>query len=171
VEEVRARVVPALEAVAGTLTHLYLGKFDGRGWVDEEVEVEVGYELGVAMGKLRRLKDLALGLFGDGRAFHALAQGLAASGAGDRPLPLLWRVQVVRSVEANPDLLVSLVLPSVGVLSTTRFNGRPACLIACALRLRGYRGIWAALSHASNPSPGAVLQAIAQCSLVGKGIG
>jgi hypothetical protein len=52
----------------------------------------VGYELGVAVGKLRRLKDLALDLSEDGRAYHAVAQGLAASG-GDRPLPLLWRVR------------------------------------------------------------------------------
>jgi hypothetical protein len=60
-EEVRTRVAPAFEAVAGTLTHLHLEmhKCDTRGRSDE---VDVGYELGVAIGKLRRLKDLALDL-------------------------------------------------------------------------------------------------------------
>jgi hypothetical protein len=52
VNEVRSRVAPGLEAVAGSLTHLHLG-----GWGLDEVEM--GYELGVAVGKLRRLKDLA----------------------------------------------------------------------------------------------------------------
>jgi hypothetical protein len=60
--EVRTRVAPAFE--------------------------DVGYELGVAVGKLRRLKDLATGLFKTAGPNHALVQGLAAS-AGERPLPLL----------------------------------------------------------------------------------
>jgi hypothetical protein len=76
--------------------------------------VDVGYELGVAVGKLRRLKDLALGLSEDGHFYHAFAQGLAASG-GDRPLPLLWRVWVSSEVKTNADLLASLLLPSVRV--------------------------------------------------------
>jgi hypothetical protein len=159
-EKIRTQVVPGLEAVAGTLTHLNIGKtIEDKGPSD----ADLGYELGVAVGKLRRLKDLALGLFDDGRALHALAQGLAASG-GDRPLPLLWRVHVIRPVEANADLLASLVLPSVGVFGTAIVNGRPACLTACALRLRGYRGIWAAFRYVSNASSG--VRAAAQCSLL-----
>jgi hypothetical protein len=78
-EDVRTRVTPAFEAVAGTLTHLHLqGLSDPDGNVRGD-EADVGYELGVAMGKLRRLKDLGLDLFRDGRAYHAMAQGLASS--------------------------------------------------------------------------------------------
>jgi hypothetical protein len=57
-EGVRTRVAPALEAVAGTLTHLHLG--GSYEWKYPHGEVEVGYEFGVAVGKLRRLEDLAL---------------------------------------------------------------------------------------------------------------
>jgi hypothetical protein len=81
-EEVRSRVAPGLEAVAGTLTHLRLG------WRCNEVSV--GHELGVAVGKLRRLEDLALDLSDDGRVYHAFARGVAGSGGG-RPLPLVRR--------------------------------------------------------------------------------
>jgi hypothetical protein len=85
VEKVRSRVAPGLEAVAGTLTYLHLERF--CNWVGDEVEM--GYELGVAVGKLQRLKDMGLNLFYlDGRAYQAFAQGLAASGGG-RPLPRL----------------------------------------------------------------------------------
>jgi hypothetical protein len=79
-EEVWSRVAPALEAMAGTLTHLHLEMsclLECRRGKSER-----GYELGVAVGKLRRLKDLALGLSQDGRTYHAFAQGLATSGGG-----------------------------------------------------------------------------------------
>jgi hypothetical protein len=83
-------VAPALAAVAGTLTHLELHKF--QRWLGlNAYEVDVAYELGVAVGKLRRLKDLTLSLCVDARFYRAFAQGLAASGS-DYPLPLLWRV-------------------------------------------------------------------------------
>jgi hypothetical protein len=105
VEEVRSRVAPALEAMAGTLIQLCLEKADfSVKWRSDEVDV--GYELGVAVGKLRRLKDLQFDLFKDGRVYHAFAQGLAASGGGgalspccgglsshgrSRPMPTCWR--------------------------------------------------------------------------------
>jgi hypothetical protein len=85
-EDVITRVAPALEAVAGTLTHLYLEispKYQVRIY-----ERDLGYELGLAVGKLRRLKDLTLDVSQYGSTYHAFAQGLAASG-GDRPLPHL----------------------------------------------------------------------------------
>jgi hypothetical protein len=63
-EEIRTRVAPALEAVAGTLT--LLNVWYERAWPSHEVDA--GYELGVAVGKLRRLKDLTLVLSDDGRA-------------------------------------------------------------------------------------------------------
>jgi hypothetical protein len=123
VEDVRHRMMPALEAVAGTLTHLHLEKPVPDQERDEEVDV--GYELGVAVGKLWRLKDLALELSQDGRVYDAFAQGLAASG-GERPLPLLWRVWLPGGVKANADLLASLLLPTVGVfISATPTADRP----------------------------------------------
>jgi hypothetical protein len=106
-EEVRTRVAPALEAVADTLTHLYISERAKDDW--RRHEVGLGYEWGLAVGRLRRLKDLALDLSYDGRAYHAVAQGLAASG-GDRPLPLLWRVGVGTQIRTHADLLASLLL-------------------------------------------------------------
>jgi hypothetical protein len=137
--EMRTRVAPALEAVAGTLTHLLLEKVEYGGSVNDKVEM--AYELGVAVGKLQRLKDLALDLSGDGRVYHAFAQGLAAS-KGDRPLPLLWRVGVVSRIIANADLVASLLLPSVRVFIPREANRRALILIACALRQTGYKHAW-----------------------------
>jgi hypothetical protein len=96
VELARACVAPALEAVAGTLTHLYLNQSSLSPRLSEEVDV--GHELGVALNKLRRLKDLILGLSEDGRVYHALVQGLAASvcGGGSSPATAgraAWRNQ------------------------------------------------------------------------------
>jgi hypothetical protein len=136
-EEMRRRVAPALEAVAGTLTHLCLDNFDFEiEWSGDEVEV--GYELGVAVGKLRRLKDLTLGLSQDGRFYHAFAQGVAASG-GNHPLPLLWRVGLFVIVLVNADLLASLLFPSVRVFASSHCSSRTAVLTACALRQAGYK--------------------------------
>jgi hypothetical protein len=133
-DEVKSRVVPAFEAVAGTLTHLHLNAPDDAAWV-----VGAGHELGVAVGKLRRLKDLALGLSSDGRVYHAVAQGLAASGGNGTP-PLLWRVRVVSDVCSVPDLLSSLLLPSVRVfVSSHTISSQGALLTACALRRVGYK--------------------------------
>jgi hypothetical protein len=85
-DHVKSRVVPAFEAVAGTLTCLLLEKDHYSKKVSEVLEGV--YELGVAVGKLRRLKDLTLGLARPGRAHQVFAQGMAASGGG-RPLPLV----------------------------------------------------------------------------------
>jgi hypothetical protein len=157
-EEVRGRVAPALEAVAGTLTQLCLEylHYNSEWWGDG---VEVGYALGVAVGKLRRLKDLALDLSQDGRAYYAFAQGLAASG-GDHPLPLLWRVEV-RGLGKYADLLASLLLPSVRVLCTSR--DRAPALLACALRQAGYKHIWTVSPDYDVDVD--VLRATARCEL------
>jgi hypothetical protein len=71
-EKMKTQVAPALEAVAATLTELSLESSEDGEWLDDEAAV--GYELGAAVGKLRRLNDLALDLFRDGRAYHAVAQ-------------------------------------------------------------------------------------------------
>jgi hypothetical protein len=134
------RVAPAFEGVAGTLTHLYLHQWFPPGWGSNEV-AGAGYEIGVAVGKLRRLKDLALDISSNGRAYHGVARGLAASG-GDRPLPLLWRL-MLPSVEAHAVQVASLLLPSVRVFISSYHIRRMALLTACALRQAGYRHIWA----------------------------
>jgi hypothetical protein len=135
-EEVKTRVAPAFEAVAGTLTHLCLTLYQA-----DAIRVGVGYELGVAVGKLRRLKDLALALYDGGRAYHAFAQGLAANG-GDRPLPLLLRVSIFLGVDDHANLLPNL-LPSVRVFRPGHRTSRAALLTACALRQAGYQHVWA----------------------------
>jgi hypothetical protein len=148
VEEVKSRMAPALEAVAGTLTRLHLQK-GSYVIADEELcgdEEGVGYELGVAVGKLGRLKDLALGLFRDGWAYYAVALGLAASG-GYPPLPLLWRVWVVPRVTTNVDLLASLLLPGVRVFGSAHNGAREAILTACALRQTGHKHSVAVWCH------------------------
>jgi hypothetical protein len=146
-EEVRTRVAPALGAVAGTLTRLHLTKSSpSEDGASMGVEEGMGYELGVALGKLRRLKDFTLSMSHDGRAYHALAQGLAASG-GNRPLPLLWRVKVESSVASNADLLASLLLPSVRVFISSHYDHEAALLMASALRQAGYRHTWAPRLH------------------------
>jgi hypothetical protein len=156
VEEVKTGVAPAFEAVAGTLTHLCLILQEAHAVVG------VGYELGVAVGKLRRLKDLALALcHTDGRAYDAFAQGLAASG-GDCPLPLLWRVAVTFRVDDHANLLASLLLPSVRVFGSSHYTSHAALLTACALRQAGYQHIWAV----DCPEGGKdVCRAISQCKL------
>jgi hypothetical protein len=138
VDKVRTRMAAAFEAVSGTLTHLHL---DERAPIPTSVDLNVPYELGVDVGKLRRLKDLSLNLSGDGRAYHALAQGLAASGV-ERPLPLLWRVEVLSQVDANADLMASLLLPSVRLFGSRPLNDRTALLTACAMRQVGYQHTW-----------------------------
>jgi hypothetical protein len=164
---VRTRVAPALEAVAGTLTQLDVGVWYKAGSGEE---VDAAYELGVAVGKLRRLNDLALGLGSpeDGRAYHAFAQGLAASGA-ERPLPLLWRVRASSRVTNNSDLLASLLLPSVRVFVSPFYRyrqsvpciDRATLLTACALRQVGYKHTWAV--ECWDEVLRDAVQAIAQC--------
>jgi hypothetical protein len=158
VEDVRTQVAPALAAVAGTLTHLYIREGAEDFW--RSIEVGMAYELGKAVGKLRRLKDLVLQLSQDGRAYKAVAQGLAASGE-DRPLPLLWQVGVGRVIQANADLLASLLLPSIRVLVTCTGNNQETLLLACALRQRGYKHVWAFQCEPENVKPAA--RAITQC--------
>jgi hypothetical protein len=158
VEEVKTRVAPALAVVAGTLTRL-----DLRVPAVGSDEVDVLYEVGVAVGKLRQLKDLTLMLSGDGRAYHAVVQGLAASG-GDRVLPLLWRVDVFMTVSSNVDLLASLLLQSVRVFMSCHEDDQSALLMACALRQAGYKHTWALMVF--NRGDGRdLVRGIPRCSL------
>jgi hypothetical protein len=192
-EEMRTRVAPAFEAVAGTLTHLHLESFDEYDRLTSD-EVEVGYKLGVAVGKLRRLKDLAIDLFRDGWAYHAVAQGLAASG-GDRPLPHLWRLRVFSLVRARACLVASLILPSVRVLclhcgsddsrqeesysegsefadygphdneivDCSSDASRAAFLLACTLRQAGYKH--SLMLYWDTEGAEGIVRAIASCTI------
>jgi hypothetical protein len=95
------------------------------------------------MGKLRRLEDLTLNLFNEGRFYLAVAQGLAVAG-GDRPLPRLWRLAVVSGcVTDDADLLASLLLPMCGssarsTPTTNRPSSRP---VPCGKRATGTPGL------------------------------
>jgi hypothetical protein len=167
VEEVRSRVAPGLEAVAGTLMQFQLERIDENG---ENTDVlEAGYALGVAAGKLRRLKDLTLDLSEDGRLYHAFAQGLAAqglaAGGGYTPLPLLWRVEVSSPVRVNAWLVASLLLPSVRVfgLNCCSYDSREALLAACSLHQAGYKHVLV-LAHSTEEVEG-TFRTVAPCTL------
>jgi hypothetical protein len=164
--EMRTRVAPALEAVAGTLTHLGLTEEDGD-WVG--VEVDVGYELGVAVGKLQRLRELALEVFAGGRAYSAFSQGLAVSG-GARPLPLVWKVAVTVRTQSTSYLVTSLLLPSVRVFRLTSpfDDSRATLLFACALRQAGYKHTFYLDSDTGRPRLDEVVgiaSSVARCTV------
>jgi hypothetical protein len=162
-EAVRTRLAPAFEAVAGTLTHLFLAVpnvYDRRRRDEER-----SYELGFAMGKLQRLEDLALDISEDGRACSALAQGLTASG-GDCPFPLLCRLLLPFGDYAG--LVASTFLPSLRVFALYHYISQESLLVtACALRQAEYKHIWAPTYEGDDAS--AVLRAIAPgCELLHK---
>jgi hypothetical protein len=124
---VKTRVAPALKAVAGALTHLNLET--PSLFVFRSEGVDAAYELGVAVGELRRLRDLTLGLSENCRVYHAFAQGFTVCG-GARPLPLLWRVKM-------PHVLASLLLPNVRVIVSRPHSIGAALVTACVTRLVG----------------------------------
>jgi hypothetical protein len=112
------RLLRALEGVAGTLTRLDLANVRNDS-VDPPHTL--CFELGVAIGKLRRLRTLSLSLFHDGRAYHALARGLAASGG----CPELLDVELYE-IRWNVEWLTyepSLILPSVRHLDINPSTG------------------------------------------------
>jgi hypothetical protein len=171
VEEVKTRVAPALQAVAGTLTHLCLAHLcigksvDGEKWFSPEADVE--FEMGVAVGKLRRLEDLGLSLLGcEGRFYHAFAQGLTASGGGD-PLPHQWRVMLPHSTGSGVRHVASLLLPSVREIFTSHccYHRHALLSIACALRQIGYKHTWAAKWCNGNEMEDILRPLVAPCRL------
>jgi hypothetical protein len=131
-------VAPALEAVAGTLTHLHLEQVVGVPLWRRGDEVEVGYELGVAVGKLRRLKDLALDLSEDGRAYHALPRAWPpVGGTALSPCCGGWGAPEVTE-QCRP--AGEPAPPECAGLRLDRHFRRPSALLtACALRQAGYK--------------------------------
>jgi hypothetical protein len=128
------RLASAFEAVAGTLRRL---TFSGGRVTD--LPARACYELGGAIGKLRRLRYLQLQFISDGRAIHEVARGLAASGG----CPELFAVDA-DDISKNLDWLVhepSLIVPSVRSLTLrcARCTEEEALLLCCGLVQAGYR--------------------------------
>jgi hypothetical protein len=127
------RLARAFEAVAGTLRRLTLG----RGRVTD-LPARASYELGAAIGKLRRLRYLKINFISDGQALHEVARGLAASGG----CPELFAVQA-NGVWKNLEWLIhepSLIVPSVRSLTLlhARCTEEEALLLCCGLVQAGY---------------------------------
>jgi hypothetical protein len=121
------RLPRALEAVAGTLMSLSI-----TGRAPDDLPAGAWYELGAAIGKLRRLRYLQLHVSSDGRDYHALGRGLAASGG----CPKLAGIDLV-GFARKVDWLAyepSLILPSVRNLSVSGGSTEEeALLFACCL--------------------------------------
>jgi hypothetical protein len=156
-----------LEDVRTRVTHLYLIE-QSRAQLDVKGDEDVGYELGVAVGKLRRLKVLELGLSTSGRGYDAFVRGLAASGGDRPPVPLLWRVRLLCEVHVDDHLVASLLLPSVRVFFSSHLHTKGARLAACAVRQAAYKHTWVVacptpfcLGEVHGPEP--VVQAIVKC--------
>jgi hypothetical protein len=126
------RLARAFEAVAGTLKSLTLSGLSGA-----DLPAGACYELGAAIGKLRRLKSLCASLT-DGRDYHAMGRGMASSGG----CPELFQVRL-QGLKGNVDWLSlepSLMVPSVRDLYIGgRGTEEEALLLCCGLVQMGYR--------------------------------
>jgi hypothetical protein len=128
------RLARAFEALAGTLKSLSVTMY-GTG----DSPAGACYELGAAIGKLRRLKYMTLKVSPDGRNYAAVARGLAASGGCPELFALqLWGIQCnIDWLIAKPSLLA---LPSVRSLYIDRFGNKDeALLLCCGLVQAGFR--------------------------------
>jgi hypothetical protein len=126
------RLGRAFEAVAGTLRRLTLtGVFTGA----REVAC---YEVGAAIGKLRRLRYLELSLYTSGRNYHTLGQGLAASGG----CPELFEIRLTE-IHWEAELLIyhpSLIAPSVRALWIDASDNEVGLMLfCCGLTHTGYK--------------------------------
>jgi hypothetical protein len=123
----------AFEGVAGTLRRLTIrSDFSFLGFD------AVCQELGVAIGKLRRLSYLSLQVSNDGRSYQAMGRSLAASGG----CPPLFDLHL-GSVHRNTELLTqepSLIVPSVRDLAISGLVTEEDVLsMCCALVRMGYK--------------------------------
>jgi hypothetical protein len=124
------RLARAFQAVAGTLRRLTLTGPALRG-------ERACHDLGAAIGKLRRLRSLHLGLPRDGKTCHRIARGLAASGSCPELLEL-----GLAELRSDVDLLTyepSLIAPSVRDLrlGDVQCTGDEALLMCCGLAKLG----------------------------------
>jgi hypothetical protein len=126
------RLARALEAVAGTLQRLSLfgpPEQDPPAGAEQDPPAGACYELGAAVGKLRRLSHLSIGVFKDGRDFHYMGQGVAASGG----CPKLFKVEA-SGITKSVDRLAfkpSLIVPSVRDLSISGSCTEDEALLLC----------------------------------------
>jgi hypothetical protein len=138
--EVLRLVVRAFEAVGGTLRRLDLSGFELFEYGTEDTTAAAGYELGTAIGKLRRLRYLEIEFLRSGREYHALGRGMAVSGG----CPELFEL-CMESVERNLDMLTyepSLIVPSVRDLTITSISHEEeeeGLLLCCGLVQLGYK--------------------------------
>jgi hypothetical protein len=132
------RMARAFEAVGGTLRRLTLRRY-GK---DTLQSYQRSYEVGVAVGKLRRLRHLEVDGFHDERHYHAVGRGVAVSGG----CPELYKVTVDR-IESNGVLLTcepSLIVPSVRDITISSYNfeeEEALLLLCCGLVQIGYKHV------------------------------
>jgi hypothetical protein len=132
----------ALEVVAGTLKRLTLGGGQGR-WCNELLSPEASYELGVAVGKLRRLRNFHLQLFDFARDYLALGRGLVASGGCNE----LVEIRLDGHKESSQDATLGLLAYETGLnvpsLRDLSFGGYctedEALMLCCGLVQAGYK--------------------------------
>jgi hypothetical protein len=130
--EGKRRLGRAFEAVGGTLRRLTLvGSWGG------DLPAGACYELGAAIGKLRRLMYLSVSL-SDGQYYHAVGRGVAASGG----CPELFEIHL-KELKSNTHCLAyepSLIVPSVRDLDITADDTEAeALLLCCGLVQTGYK--------------------------------
>jgi hypothetical protein len=109
------------------------------------------YELGAAIGKLRRLRYLELHRVLDCRAHHAVGRGVAASGG----CPELVEVCLATDIATNIGWLThqpSLIVPSVRDLHIGAYcTMDEALLLCCGLVQAGYRYLFEFSWHCRPP--------------------
>jgi hypothetical protein len=130
-EEGGRRLVRAFQAVGGTLRRL---TFTGQ----ELGEERACHDLGTAIGKLRCLRSLHLGLRG-GKACHRIARGLAASGG----CPELLELELSQ-LSSEVELLTcepSLIMPTLRDLrlGDVHCTEEAALLVCCGLAKLGFK--------------------------------
>jgi hypothetical protein len=130
-------IVRALEGVAGSLRRLELVSTERPA--SPAPPAVACHELGVAIGKMRRLSYLSLDIFDDGRAYHAVERGLAASGG----CPPLFELRLL-GVQQNVDMVThepSLIVPSVRRLRIQEIgkDAEATLLLCCGLTRMGYK--------------------------------
>jgi hypothetical protein len=127
------RLARAFEAVGSTIMSLRLYDMGVNG-----LPLVARYELGAAIGKLRRLRHLELELFTYGWDYMAVGQGMAASGG----CPELFKVEI-HGVQQTVDWLThapSLIVPSVRDLHISGTSTEDeALLLCCGLVQMGYK--------------------------------
>jgi hypothetical protein len=140
--ELGPAMVAAFEGVADTLKELALVRRDFRRRAENGAEVQrEQLQFGEAIGKLRRLETLKLGIYGQGGAYHQLAKGM-----GKESCPALRSVACF--VEEGAVWMAcrpSIIRPSVQHLKVCfplydNYRDEEPLALACALTSLGYRG-------------------------------